>query len=110
MQFVALPVAGSGGREVLINPEQVVCILDAGDARTQIVTTGLSIRETIDCMRAVGAEVAAAACIIDRSAGRADVGVPLISLAEYEVPAYAPDQLPPELAGIPAVKPGSRNI
>ena len=75
-----------------------------------IVTTGLSIRETIDCMRAVGAEVAAAACIIDRSAGRADVGVPLISLAEYEVPAYAPDQLPPELAGIPAMKPGSRNI
>ena len=75
-----------------------------------IVTTGLSIRETIDCMRAVGAEVAAAACIIDRSAGRADVGVPLISLAEYEVPAYAPDQLPPDLARIPAVKPGSRNI
>lgn len=75
-----------------------------------IVTTGLSIRETIDCMRALGAEVAAAACIIDRSAGRADVGIPLVSLAEYEVPAYAPDQLPPELAGIPAVKPGSRNI
>ena len=75
-----------------------------------IVTTGLSIRETIDCMRALGAEVAAAACIIDRSAGRADVGVPLVSLAEYEVPAYAPDQLPPDLAGIPAVKPGSRNI
>ena len=75
-----------------------------------IVTTGLSIRETVACMRVVGAEVAAAACIIDRSAGRADVGVPLISLAEYEVPAYAPDQLPPDLAGIPAVKPGSRNI
>ena len=75
-----------------------------------IVTTGLSIRETIDCMRALGAEVAAAACIIDRSAGRADVGIPLVSLAEYEVPAYAPDQLPPELAGIPAMKPGSRNI
>lgn len=75
-----------------------------------IVTTGLSIRETIDCMRALGAEVAAAACIIDRSAGRADVGIPLVSLAEYEVPAYAPDQLPPELARIPAVKPGSRNI
>lgn len=75
-----------------------------------IVTTGLSIRETIDCMRAIGAEVAAAACIIDRSAGQADVGVPLISLADYEVPAYAPDQLPPDLARIPAVKPGSRNI
>lgn len=75
-----------------------------------IVTTGLSIRETIDCLREIGAEVAAAACIIDRSAGKTDVGVPLIALAEYEVPAYPVDQLPPELAAIPAVKPGSRNI
>jgi orotate phosphoribosyltransferase len=75
-----------------------------------IVTTGLSIRETIDCMRKLGAEVLAAACIIDRSAGKADVGVPLIALAEYEVPAYPADALPPELAAIPPVKPGSRNI
>ncbi|MBZ9694703.1 MULTISPECIES: orotate phosphoribosyltransferase [unclassified Mesorhizobium] len=75
-----------------------------------IVTTGLSIRETIDCLRDVGAEVVAAACIIDRSAGKTHVGVPLIALAEYEVPAYPPDRLPPELAAIPAIKPGSRNI
>ena len=75
-----------------------------------IVTTGLSIRETVDCMRALGAEVLAAGCIIDRSAGKADVGVPLIALAEYEVPAYPADRLPPELAKIPPVKPGSRNI
>ncbi|RWF97941.1 MAG: orotate phosphoribosyltransferase, partial [Mesorhizobium sp.] len=60
-----------------------------------IVTTGLSIRETIDCLRQLGAEVVAAACIIDRSAGKTDVGVPLIALAEYEVPAYPPDRLPP---------------
>ena len=75
-----------------------------------IVTTGLSIRETIACLRELGAEVVAAACIIDRSAGRTDVGVPLIALAEYEVPAYPADALPPELAAIPAVKPGSRNL
>jgi orotate phosphoribosyltransferase len=75
-----------------------------------IVTTGLSIRETVDCMRTLGAEVLAAGCIIDRSAGKADVGVPLIALAEYEVPAYPADRLPPELAKIPPVKPGSRNI
>lgn len=75
-----------------------------------IVTTGLSIRETIDCLRALGADVVAAACLIDRSAGKADVGVPLIALAQYEVPAYPADKLPPELAAIPAVKPGSRNI
>lgn len=75
-----------------------------------IVTTGLSIRETIDCLRELGAEVVAAACIIDRSAGKTDVGVPLIALAEYEVPSYSADSLPAELAKIPAVKPGSRNI
>lgn len=75
-----------------------------------IVTTGLSIRETVTCMRELGVEVAAAACIIDRSGGKADVGVPLIALATYEVPAYPADKLPPELAAIPPVKPGSRNL
>ena len=75
-----------------------------------IVTTGLSIRETIQCLRDLGAEVLAAACIIDRSAGKTDVGVPLVALAEYEVPAYPADKLPPELAALPPVKPGSRNI
>ena len=75
-----------------------------------IVTTGLSIRETITCMRALGAEVVAAACLIDRSAGKADVGVPLIALAEFEVPAFPADALPPELAAIPPIKPGSRSL
>ncbi|MBJ6131975.1 orotate phosphoribosyltransferase [Ochrobactrum sp. Q0168] len=75
-----------------------------------IVTTGLSIRETIECMKELGIEVVAAACIVDRSAGKADVGTKLIALAEYEVPAYPADNLPPELAAIPAIKPGSRNI
>ncbi|QPC88667.1 orotate phosphoribosyltransferase [Mesorhizobium sp. NBSH29] len=75
-----------------------------------IVTTGLSIRETVECMNALGADVIAAACIVDRSAGKSDVGVPLVALAEYEVPAYPADNLPPELAALPALKPGSRNI
>jgi orotate phosphoribosyltransferase len=75
-----------------------------------IVTTGLSIRETVTCMKELGADVIAAACIVDRSAGKADVGVPLVALAEYEVPAYPADALPPELAAIPPVKPGSRNL
>lgn len=75
-----------------------------------IVTTGLSIKETIACLKDIGADVVAAACIVDRSAGKTKVGVPLISLAEYEVPAYQPDNLPPELAAIPPVKPGSRNL
>lgn len=75
-----------------------------------IVTTGLSIRETIAAVRALGAEVVAAACLIDRSGGKAEIGVPLVALAEYVVPAYPADALPPELAAIPPVKPGSRGL
>jgi orotate phosphoribosyltransferase len=75
-----------------------------------IVTTGLSSRETIEALRKLGADVLAVACLIDRSDGEADVGVPLIALAGYKVPAYSPDALPPELAALPAVKPGSRSL
>ncbi len=75
-----------------------------------IVTTGLSIRECIDCLRAIGADVVAAACLVDRSGGEAEVGVPLVALTQYKVPAYPADALPPELAAIPAVKPGSRGL
>ncbi|MFZ2099551.1 MAG: orotate phosphoribosyltransferase [Oricola sp.] len=75
-----------------------------------IVTTGLSIRETVESLKAIGADVLAAGCLIDRSAGKADVGVPLVALAEYEVPAYPADKIPPELAAIPPVKPGSRSL
>lgn len=75
-----------------------------------IVSTGLSIRECIACMQRIGADVVAAACLIDRSAGEADVGVPLVALTPYKVPAYPADELPPELAALPAVKPGSRGL
>lgn len=75
-----------------------------------IVSTGLSIRECIDCLKAIGANVVAAACLIDRSGGEADIGVPLVALTRYKVPAYSPDNLPPELAALPAVKPGSRGL
>jgi len=75
-----------------------------------IVSTGLSIRECIDALRRHGADVAAAACLIDRSGGEADIGVPLVALARYKVPAYPADALPPDLAAIPAVKPGSRGL
>ncbi len=75
-----------------------------------IVSTGLSIRECVDCIKALGADVVAAACLIDRSDGTADIGVPLVSLAELRVPAYPADALPPELAAIPAIKPGSRGL
>jgi len=87
----------------LARGEKVIVVED-------IVSTGLSIRECIDCLKRLGADVVAAACLIDRSAGAADVGVPLVSLTQYKVPAYPADQLPPELAALPASKPGSRGL
>ena len=75
-----------------------------------IVTTGLSSRECIAAIRATGAEVACAACIVDRSGGRAEVGAPFVALATLDVPAYSADALPPELAAIPVTDPGSRRL
>jgi orotate phosphoribosyltransferase len=75
-----------------------------------IVTTGLSSREAIAAIGAAGGEVVAAACIVDRSGGEADVGVPLIALAKLKVPAFEADKLPPGLAAIPIEDPGSRRI
>ena len=53
-------------------------------------------------------KIVAAACLIDRSGGRADIGVPLVALATVDFPAYPADALPPELAALPPEKPGSR--
>jgi orotate phosphoribosyltransferase len=75
-----------------------------------IVTTGLSSRECIAGITDEGGMCVAAACLIDRSGGKADVGVPLHALTALEIPAFAADQLPPELAGLPAIKPGSRGM
>lgn len=73
-----------------------------------VVTTGLSSREAIAAVEEAGGKVIAAASIVDRSGGKADLGVPLTALIRIDVPAYPADALPPELAAIPAVKPGSR--
>ncbi len=75
-----------------------------------IVTTGLSSRECIEAIRRAGGDVVCAACIVDRSGGRADVGVPLVALASLDVPAYPADALPPELAALPIEDPGSRRL
>lgn len=73
-----------------------------------VVTTGLSSREAIRAIEATGAEVIAAAALVDRTAGSVDLGVPFYPLIAINFPTYAPDELPPELAATPAVKPGSR--
>jgi len=73
-----------------------------------VVTTGLSSREAIKAIEAAGGKVVAAAALIDRSGGTVDVGVPFYPLIAINFPTYADDELPPELAASPAVKPGSR--
>jgi orotate phosphoribosyltransferase len=73
-----------------------------------VVTTGLSSREAMGAVRQTGAEVLAEAALVDRSSGRADLGVPFFPLIRIDVPTYEADAVPPELASIPAVKPGSR--
>jgi orotate phosphoribosyltransferase len=73
-----------------------------------VVTTGLSSREAIAAVHATGGEVVAEAALVDRSGGQADLGVPFIPLIRIDVPTYEADAVPPELAAIPAVKPGSR--
>jgi orotate phosphoribosyltransferase len=73
-----------------------------------VVTTGLSSREAIAAVEAAGGRVIAAAALVDRSSGTAELGVPFFPLLRLDVPAYAADALPAELAAIPAEKPGSR--
>ena len=74
-----------------------------------VVTTGGSTRETIDALRRAGADVVAAASIIDRSAGSADVGVPRIALASLKVLSVDPSVCDACKMGEPVVKPGSRS-
>lgn len=73
-----------------------------------VVTTGLSSKEAIEAVRAAGGVVVAEAALVDRSSGSADLGVPFYPLIRIDVPTYKADCVPPDLAAIPPVKPGSR--
>jgi orotate phosphoribosyltransferase len=74
-----------------------------------VVTRGGRVQETIEIVRAHGGEVVAVAALVDRSGGqRPDFGCPFVALVQLQVETYEPDQLPPDLAGTPAVKPGSK--
>ncbi len=73
-----------------------------------VVTTGLSSREAITAIEKAGGTVVAGGCLVDRSNGAADIGVPLFSLIRLDVPTYEADKIPPDLARIEAIKPGSR--
>jgi orotate phosphoribosyltransferase len=85
-----------------LEPGQKVLLVE------DVVTTGLSSREAIAAVEAAGGEVIAAAALVDRSAGAADLGVPFFPLVRLNVPSYDAADLPVDLAAIPAEKPGSR--
>jgi orotate phosphoribosyltransferase len=85
-----------------LEPGQQVLLME------DVVTTGLSSREAIAAIAAAGGKVIHAASLVDRSNGKADLGVPFTPLIRLDVPSYQPDALPPELEAIPAIKPGSR--
>ena len=108
-----------GAEAIFVEREEKVFKLRRGFTITEgtrvlmvedIVTTGLSSRECLAAIAAEPGKILGAACLIDRSAGKADIGVPLVALASLDVPAYPADALPPELAAITAVKPGSRGL
>jgi orotate phosphoribosyltransferase len=85
-----------------IEPGQRVLMME------DVVTTGLSSREAIAAIGRAGGEAIAAASLVDRSNGGVDLGVPFFPLIRLDVPSYPADALPPELAAMPAIKPGSR--
>ena len=89
-------------RGFALTPGQTVLLME------DVVTTGLSSREAIRAVEEAGGKVIAAAALVDRSNGQADLNVPFFPLIRLEVPTYSADALPPELAAIPAIKPGSR--
>lgn len=91
-------------RGFALSPGQKVLMME------DVVTTGLSSREAIRAIEAEGGIVIAAAALVDRSNGSVDLGVPFFPLIRLDVPTYEADALPPELARIPAVKPGSRTV
>ena len=85
-----------------LDPGQKVLLVE------DVVTTGLSSREAMGAIAEAGGDVIAGAALVDRSGGEADLGVPFFPLVSFVVPTYPADSLPPELAAIPAEKPGSR--
>ncbi len=91
-------------RGFTLNPQDNILIME------DIVTTGLSFRETVEALQPLPGKVVGGACIIDRSNGQAETGCALTALARLNVPDYAAEDIPPELAAMPPVKPGSRGL
>lgn len=85
-----------------ISPEEKILIVE------DVVTKGGRVQETIDIVRANHGNLAGVAMVVDRSGGVLNFGVPACSLIALNVETFSPDELPPDLAAIPATKPGSK--
>jgi len=86
-----------------ISPNETFVVVE------DVVTRGGRVQETLDIVRAHGASASAVGVIVDRSgAAKPDFGCPFVSLIEMNVETFPADKLPPDLAKIPAVKPGSK--
>jgi orotate phosphoribosyltransferase len=85
-----------------IEPAEKVLIVE------DVVTKGGRVQETIDIVREQAGAVLGAAMLVDRSDGTLNLGVPLFSVLQLNVETFHPDKLPPDLANVPAVKPGSK--
>jgi len=83
-------------------PDEPVLVVE------DVVTRGGRVGETIAIVRAHGSRLVGVAMIVDRSDGTVQFGVPTCSLIQLRVETFPPDQLPPDLATLPAVKPGSK--
>ena len=89
-------------RGFTVSPDERTLVVE------DVITTGGSTRETIDALKSAGADVVAAASIIDRSGGRVEVGVPRVALATLKVLSVEPEICDACKMGEPSVKPGSR--
>jgi orotate phosphoribosyltransferase len=91
-------------RGFTIKPGERVLVVE------DVITTGKSTKETVKVVQQAGGVVVAAASLVDRSGGKADIGVPYKSLVTLNVPTYAPEACPLCRAGSSPVKPGSRGL
>ncbi|MDB9762159.1 orotate phosphoribosyltransferase [Alphaproteobacteria bacterium] len=85
-----------------INKGQKILVVE------DIVTTGKSSLECFQCIRDLGGEVIGEAALINRGGDSVDLGVPLVTLANLNIPNYDSNDLPEDLKNVPAIKPGSR--
>jgi orotate phosphoribosyltransferase len=91
-------------RGFTIKPGERVLVVE------DVITTGKSTKETIEVVRQAGGVAVAAASLVDRSGGKAELGVPYKSLVTLNVPTYAPESCPLCKAGSMPIKPGSRGL